>query len=153
MKPSMLQTPAAPLRHWQSSKEIWEQYFDKLSPDEMLRSQPYPWALRYGPAGYARKYHPNQPRIPAGNPDGGQWTSQDSNASGADASSGAQPAPYRLAEAGGKQSSAYCWNQMLIDFIYCSTLRPRRRGGACRSQAMERYAACLAGKPIPPLPF
>jgi hypothetical protein len=29
----------------------------------------------------ARKYNPNQPRVPAGNPDGGQWT--DGGAGGA----------------------------------------------------------------------
>jgi hypothetical protein len=30
---------------------------------------------------YGRKYDPNQPRVPAGNPDGGQWTSDDAVAS------------------------------------------------------------------------
>lgn len=30
---------------------------------------------------YARKYDPNQPRVPAGTPDGGQWTSEGSSPS------------------------------------------------------------------------
>jgi hypothetical protein len=39
---------------------------------------------------YARKYDPNQPRIPAGNVDGGQWTSEE----GADIPSSARPTFY-----------------------------------------------------------
>jgi len=70
----------APQR-WQSRREILNEYLDSLSPDEMLRSHPYHWALRHGPGSsrYAaleeRAFNPNQPRVPAGNPDGGQWTS------------------------------------------------------------------------------
>ena len=91
-------------------------------------------------------FNQDQPRVPAGSPDGGQWTSGEAS------SAVRQPATYLLA-AIGKQSAAYCWNQMLIDFLLCDSLQPRSLIGACRSQAMERYAACLQGKPIPPLPF
>lgn len=147
MKRWIPQTPAPPPQRWQSRQEILNEYLDSLSPYEMLHSHPYHWALRYGPAGYARKYDPNQPRVPAGSADGGQWTS-----GGPSSGTVAQPATYQLAAANEKQSAAYCWNQMLIDFIYCGT-RPRRLRAACRSQAMERYAACLRGKPLPPLPF
>jgi hypothetical protein len=70
------QTPPPAPQRWQSRQEILNEYLDSLSPDEMLGSHPYHWALRYGPNGYARKYDPNQPRVPAGNPDGGQWTSE-----------------------------------------------------------------------------
>ena len=154
MKRWIPQTPAPPPQRWQSRKEILNEYLDSLSPEEMLRTRPYYWALRYGPGGYARKYDPNQPRVPAGNADGGQWTSDQTNLSMRDPSSAVgQPASYQLAAASGKQSPAYCWNQMLIDFLYCGALRPRSRVAACRSQAMERYAACLRGNPIPPLPF
>lgn len=55
--------------------------------------------------------------------------------------------------AGAKQSAAYCWNQMQIDMLLCSSLRPTSVVAACRAQANERYSACLTGKPIPPLPF
>lgn len=52
-----------------------------------------------------------------------------------------------------RQSAAYCWNQMQIDMLYCASLRTSSIIAACRSQAMGRYAACLTGKPLPPLPF
>jgi hypothetical protein len=96
------------------------------------------------------KYSPDQPRVPAGNPDGGQWTNDNDN--DVTGSTDLQPAPYLLA-AGGKQSAAYCWNQMQIDMLLCASLRPAPVNAACRAQANERYSACLAGKPIPPLPF
>jgi hypothetical protein len=116
-----------------------------------------------------KAYNPNQPRVPAGNPDGGQWMSAgnqddetgrftgndfdldelyaEANATGEVPDNGSlrpietgdgvetpvvQPAPYLLAE-NGKQSPVYCWNQMLIDFLYCGTVRSRRRAAACRS--------------------
>jgi hypothetical protein len=84
----------------------------------------------------SRKYSPDQPRMPAGSREGGQWTS-----------GGA------YLNVAASQSPAYCWNQMLIDMMYCSTLQKVSRRAACRSQANERYAACLAGRPLPPLPF
>jgi hypothetical protein len=85
--------------------------------------------------------------MPAGNSDGGQWTSGDG-----EEGNGIQPADYRLA-ATGPQNATYCWNQLTIDNLYCGALHPRSIVAACRSQAMQRYAACLAGQPIPPLPF
>ena len=88
---------------------------------------------------YAHKFDPNQPRVPAGNPDGGQWTSE-----GGDAA---------YLNVAGPQSATYCWNQMLIDMIYCGSFEQPWYRAACRAQANERYAACLAGRPIPPLPF
>jgi hypothetical protein len=91
-------------------------------------------------------YDPTQPRVPKGNPDGGQWTLEGS------VSSTIQPALYQLA-ARGRQSAAYCLTQMQLDMLYCSSLRPMGVVAACRAQANERYAACLAGKPLPPLPF
>ncbi len=36
-------------------------------------------ALDVRPRSYQRKYAPGQPRVPAGNSDGGQWTSEDGN--------------------------------------------------------------------------
>jgi hypothetical protein len=93
----------------------------------------------------------DQPRVPAGNPGGGRWTSasavtsDDSSARGKFRSSGKQFAA--------RKSAQFCWNQMQIDLLLCYSLPARQLMGACRSQAMERYAACLNGKPIPPLPF
>lgn len=98
-----------------------------------------------------RKFDPQQPRVPAGNPDGGQWTS-DSSENDVPDSAGPQPAPYLLA-ASGAASILYCMNQNTIDMLYCSTRQPAWYRAACRAQANERLAACLAGKPLPPLPF
>ncbi|MDI3471073.1 MAG: hypothetical protein OJF62_003136 [Pseudolabrys sp.] len=86
------------------------------------------------------KFDPDQPRVPAGSRDGGQWTalSIDNDIT---------------EEFSAKRSPTYCWNQMQIDMMYCSALYPPWRAAACRSQANERYSACLTGKPLPPLPF
>jgi hypothetical protein len=89
--------------------------------------------------------------VPAGSSEGGQWTSGtgDNDVTG---SAGLQPAPYLLV-ATGTPSVAYCMNQNTIDMLYCSALQPAWYRAACRAQANERLAACLAGKPLPPLPF
>jgi hypothetical protein len=139
--------PAPPPQQWQSREEILKAHLDSLSPDELRRVRPDYYWLRFGLAAakrnYARKYDPDQPRVPAGNPDGGQWTNGGGSAGQTTDFSGARR----------KRSEAYCWNQMQIDMLLCASLHPASRVAACRGQAMERYAACLTGKPIPPLPF
>jgi len=96
----------------------------------------------------ARRYNPNQPRVPAGHPDGGQWTS------GTDSLSTAENPSLTVAAARRRgMSEAFCAAQLAIDILLCNSLRPTWRREACRSQAMERYAACLRGRPLPPLPF
>ncbi len=128
---------------------------------------------------YARKagFDPNQPRVPAGSSEGGQWTDAGGdnttpstftdarNSRGTpgmrDASSesgeSVRSEAYRdlpiILAAGRKPSQAYCWNQLHIDSLLCNSLSPGRLQWACRSQAMERYSACISGKPLPPLPF
>jgi hypothetical protein len=72
--------PSAPApQRWQSRAEILKNYLDSLSPAELLCVRPDYYALRFGPGAVSRsdtrKFNPNQPRVPAGNPDGGQWTS------------------------------------------------------------------------------
>lgn len=98
-----------------------------------------------------RKFDPNQPRVLAGNPDGGQWTGGSVVNDDVTGSAGLQPASYLLAAAGA--SIQYCMNQNTIDMLYCGTLQPAWYRAACRAQANERLAACLTGKPLPPLPF
>jgi hypothetical protein len=87
----------------------------------------------------ARKYSPNQPRVPAGNADGGQWTS------------GAKPSPATTLAARRRSPAveAQCWLQYRQDRFVCSTVR----SPACYGQAALRYADCLEGLPIPPLNF
>jgi hypothetical protein len=91
---------------------------------------------------YARKFDPNQPRD-----DHGRWV----DAGGGNVTAGKTPP--QILVAGAKQSAAYCWNQMQIDMLLCSSSRSTSIVAACRAQANERYSACLTGRPIPPLPF
>ena len=64
---------------WRPREEIVKEHLDSLSPSELLDVRPDYYWLQYGPGArnrdHARKYDPNQPRVPAGNSDGGQWTS------------------------------------------------------------------------------
>ena len=48
--------------------------------------------------GYGTKYRPDQPRVPAGNPDGGQWTDEDGDGGG-DGETTVDPAPRARAPA------------------------------------------------------
>jgi len=110
-------------------------------------------------------FNPNQPRVPAGRSDGGRWTSDaegtadPSDLPSAESASGTSDLPstedetVELSAAGNKKSPLWCWNQMQIDMLYCGSLIPAWRRAACRAQANERYAACITGKPVPPLPF
>jgi hypothetical protein len=55
-------------------------YLDGLPPEELLRVRPSYYALTRGwnfvNRRYKANFNPDQPRVPAGNPDGGQWTSE-----------------------------------------------------------------------------
>lgn len=151
MKRWIPQIPAPPPQRWQSRQEILNKYLDSLSPDDLLRTRPYHWALRYGPGGYARKYDPNQPRVPAGNSDGGQWTG---GASGGNSERTiSNPLESFAAARRRGRSEAYCSAQYLIDGLLCRSVRPASRAAACWKQASERYANCLAGRQIPPLNY
>lgn len=133
--------------------------------DKLLRKIKYELAaarfevslIRFDHACRKAGFNPNEPRVPAGNPDGGQWTTEGGNASyttvGTAAHTVSAAGTTQLSAAGRKRSAAWCWNQMQIDMLYCSSLLPVWRVAACRAQANERYAACLTGKPLPPLPF
>jgi hypothetical protein len=85
-------TPVPTPQRWQSRGEILKAYLDSLSPLELLRVRPDYYALTYGWDFEKRRYaqgrlalyealeeragfNPNQPRVPAGSRDGGQWTS------------------------------------------------------------------------------
>lgn len=71
--------PIAPARapRWQSRAEILKAHLDSLSPAELLVVRPDYYAIRFlARHDHAKAYDPNQPRVPAGNPDGGRWTSE-----------------------------------------------------------------------------
>jgi hypothetical protein len=109
--------------------------------------------IRHAYACRKADFNADQPRVPAGSPEGGQWTAEGGSAGNATEVAPAPGETVDMSAAGPKRSAAWCWNQMHIDMLYCSTLFPAWRVAACRAQANERYAACLTGKPIPPLPF
>jgi hypothetical protein len=86
------------------------------------------------------KYDPDQPRVPPGNSDGGQWTSEGGAESASTGDQGTMSA---------RANQSECDDQYNRDIITCNLVGTP----LCYAQAMERYAACLAGKPIPPLRF
>jgi hypothetical protein len=61
-----------------------KEHLDSLTPDELRRVRPDYYWLRFGYEAWARdqrrkaNFNPSQPRVPVGNPDGGQWTSEGS---------------------------------------------------------------------------
>ena len=137
---------------WQSREEIVKEHLDSLSPSELLQVRPDYYWLRFGLGArnrdHARKYDPNQPRVPSGNPGGGQWTTEGGSEDIAD-----NPLEsFAMARRRGK-STAYCVAQYAIDGLLCNSLQPASRRAICRGQAAERYANCLSGRPIPPLNY
>ena len=70
-----------PPRRWQTRGEILKEHLDSLSPDELRRVRPAYYWQRFGLPAWQRrlaaKYDPDQPRVPAGNSDGGRWTSEE----------------------------------------------------------------------------
>jgi hypothetical protein len=109
----------------------------KLGADDYKDwSIPELFAGRRGGAN-AHRFNPNQPRVPAGNTDGGQWTS----GTGSEWHEPTQPFTFAAARRRG-MSEAFCTAQYAIDILLCNSLRSSRSKIACRSQAAERYAAC-----------
>jgi hypothetical protein len=71
-----------------------------------------------------RKYSADQPRSPAGNPDGGQWTG------GEESGESEEWIDTALAETSETLK--------IVDELVCRRLKSR----PCWAQAMDRYAAC-----------
>src|SRR5947207_8402313 len=101
MNRSTPRTSVPVVKRWQSREEIRKEYLDSLSPDELREIEPSYYWLRYGLPAWqrecARKYDSDQPRVPAGNCDGGQWTRR---GEASEDDSGMQPADYRIVATG-----------------------------------------------------
>lgn len=86
------------------------------------------------------------PRWPAGAPDGqgGQFAPKggDNGIISARDVSGGRPRRY---------SEQECERQYASDMYVCGSLRDKRERRVCKESAAQRYAACLRGKPMPPL--
>jgi hypothetical protein len=83
------------------------------------------------------KYSADQPRVPAGNPDGGQWTGD------GDAGDSALVGGVLAGIGEG------CELMHSQDLFICRLMQ----SPACYAQAYLRYSNCRAGRPIPPLNF
>jgi hypothetical protein len=139
MKRWVSDLPVPPVGKWRSRSEIIREHGDRQELTRLLDMKSILEALKR--EYYARKYDPNQPRVPAGNPDGGQWT----NGSGSAASGRSN----RIATRRTRGLEAECDAQYRRDTVICNLVRTP----LCWANAMQRYAACLAGRPIPELRF
>jgi len=93
--------------------------------------------------GAVQKYDPDQPRVPDGNPDGGQWINEGSSQGSADNQTNIVVAARR------KQLEAECDAQYNRDMALCRMVRTP----LCYERAMARYVACMGEEPLPPLRF
>lgn len=85
-----------------------------------------------------RKYRPDQPRVPAGRPTGGQWTDGDDDTGTLVVAGKYDPARAELCDA-----------QLLLDEELC-----RIAGSSiCWSLSMDRHSACMKGNFVPKLRF
>lgn len=73
---------ATTAHEWRLRAERFRQHIDRLSIDELLRGGPIGETSHDGVGSRGHRYDPNQPRAPAGHPDGGQWTSKGGHPSG-----------------------------------------------------------------------
>jgi len=80
------------------------------------------------------KYSPDQPRAPAGRPDGGQWV----------------PWNRLIASPFDGPGRAICDTQYESDVFQCKFVASARSRRACEEQAMVRYVSCLKDQPLPP---
>jgi hypothetical protein len=98
-----------------------------------------------------RKFSSDQPRVPAGNPEGGQWT----NGGGASGSGSTVKTPTaetskpgaHIAARISPEREAECELQYRQDTFICNTIGT----ASCWRQAAFRYSQCLIGGYIPPL--
>lgn len=82
-----------------------------------------------------QKYSPNQPRVPTGNPTGGQWTSGQSEES---------------TKVAGKYDLGrldICEAQLALDEELCRMVGSAR----CWSSSITRFAACMKSNYVPDL--
>lgn len=96
------------------------------------------------------KFDPDQPRD-----ERGRWTDDaaaNSSSGATDFNSVASDAT-EFGSIGRGLSEAECSLRYNVDMLRCQAEVRAPARAVCRSQAMERYAACRAGRQIPPLSF
>ncbi len=83
------------------------------------------------------KYDPNQPRVPRGRPDGGQWTD------------GSDAGRTRVAGKYDPSRASICDAQLALDEELCRMAK----SSLCWSLAIDRHAACMKNNLVPTLRF
>jgi hypothetical protein len=107
-----------------------------------------------------KAYDPDQPRMPAGSPQGGQWIPSSGGGSGdatqtsetgQDSSSDSLSTvrEFQIAAPISPERERECEVQFQRDIFHCNMVGLP----ACYDQAYLRYSNCLAGRPIPPLNY
>lgn len=64
-------------QQWKFRARVIQAHLDRLTHDELMRGGRAGEPPHLGVGSGRRGYDPNQPRVPAGHPDGGQWTDDD----------------------------------------------------------------------------
>lgn len=96
-----------------------------------------------------QKYSPDQPRVPGGNPDGGQWTSEGGEGTSNDGNDVGQSSTELSAAVSRRKIEDACDAQYRRDTFICNLVHTP----LCWQRANARYAACIGGDPIPELRF
>lgn len=96
------------------------------------------------------KYNSDQPRVPAGNPDGGRWAGDSGSAADRSQPTSRQTERPRFATRRiSRAREQICEDQYRRDTFHCTMVGLP----ACHAQAMLRYSNCLADRVIPPLNY
>lgn len=94
------------------------------------------------------KFNPNQPRVPAGSSDGGQWTGTGGGGPAANERTVGQP-DVNQPRLAASDRQAECEAQYDRDVFQCRMVG----SPPCYAQAMLRWIACDKGHTIPPLNY
>lgn len=106
------------------------------------------------------KYSPDQPRVPAGQSDGGQWVpwvgrparsnSSESGPNGDEQHPNGGGGSVLLAGIFNELNRAKCDAQYEKDMFQCRFVSSARFRSACENQAMSRFVACMKDDLLPP---
>lgn len=110
----------------------------QLAGDRMLQALD-----RLGALIASTKFDPHQPRVPAGQSEGGRWMHSEGSGLAGEIPIDA------IASSGGLSLRQSCEAQLDSDIFQCRMVGLR----SCYEQAYQRYAACLARRPIPPFNY
>ncbi len=143
---------AAALLQGQIRAQLSRSHWNAFATSGLLSARMPDEIARGGSGDYNKRgYDPNQPRVPAGRSDGGQWT--DRNGSQRTSLRTAYDAVESFSAARRRRRPvAFCMAQYAVDGLLCNSIESSKRR-ACWTQAGERLSACIGGRQIPPLNY